>query len=129
MRNELGGSYYVTREIVQELEHKYKLARAGQSNLASHVDLKESSSGTSSESIGEKVAPTVAVAKKVATKRDQRSTIFKAEVVKKEELSGKASDVLLDEQSLVVASTKVEVPMETSIHTNNMVRVRITSLT
>lgn len=102
VKKEIGGSYYVTREIVQELEYKYKLVQAGQSNLAQPVESKESSNDTSSDSIGEKVASTVDVANKVARKEGQRS--MEAEGVKKEELSGKSIEVSVEEQGRLVAS-------------------------
>lgn len=99
---EIGGSYYVAREIVQELEYKYKLVQAGQSNLAQPVELKESSNDTSSDLMGEKVASTVAVANKVTRKGGQRS--IEAEGVKKEELCGKSTDVSVEEQGRLVAT-------------------------
>jgi hypothetical protein len=130
VKKELGGSYYVTREIVQKLEYEHKLAQVGQSNLAPPVNLKGSSSGASTESIEKKAASTVDVAKKVTTKRGQGSMIFKAEGIKKEELCGEAADVFLDEQGRVMASTKFKMPTETSINTPiNMVQVCLSTLT
>jgi hypothetical protein len=124
VNKELGGSYYVTREVVQKLKYEHKLAQVGQSNLALPVDLKESSSDTSTKSIEEKAAATVGVTKKDSTKRGQRSMISGADGVKKEEFSGKAADVFLHEQGCVMASTKVKMPTETSCNTtNNMVQV------
>ncbi|XP_078167190.1 hydroxyproline-rich glycoprotein family protein isoform X2 [Carex rostrata] len=109
---EIGGSYYVAREIVQELEYKYKykLVQAGQSNLAQPVELKESSNGTSSDLIGEKVASTVAVANKVTRKGRQRST--EAEGVKKEEVCGKSTDVSVEEQGRLVATNDTTTNMD-----------------
>ncbi|KAJ4746920.1 hydroxyproline-rich glycoprotein family protein [Rhynchospora pubera] len=119
VQKEFGGSYYTVREIIQEL--KYKLAQV---DPPGPIDLKESRSGVSSDSIGEKVAPTVAVSKKVSVKRDQSSMIFEAEGIKKEELSGKAIDISVEDQIHDMASTKVEVPNETSSYAaTNMVKV------
>ncbi|KAJ3706515.1 hypothetical protein LUZ61_010220 [Rhynchospora tenuis] len=118
VQKEFGGSYYTVREIIQEL--KYKLAQVGPSGP---INLKESRSGVSSDSIGEKVAPTVAVSRKVTVKRDQSSMIFEAEGIKEKELSGKAIDVSVEEQVHDVASAKVEVPNETRSFTAiNMVK-------
>ncbi|KAF3322343.1 hypothetical protein FCM35_KLT13484 [Carex littledalei] len=107
---EIGGSYYVAREIVQELEYKYKLVQAGQFNLAQPVELKESSNDTISDSIGEKVASTVAVANKVTRKGGQRS--IEAEGVKKEEPCGKSTDVSVEEQGRLVASNDTTTNMD-----------------
>ncbi|XP_078167191.1 hydroxyproline-rich glycoprotein family protein isoform X3 [Carex rostrata] len=86
---EIGGSYYVAREIVQELEYKYKykLVQAG-----------------------EKVASTVAVANKVTRKGRQRST--EAEGVKKEEVCGKSTDVSVEEQGRLVATNDTTTNMD-----------------